>query len=334
MMDYQFVDGTRLSSVVEALIFASPDPIPADHLLAILTEGDEALSLESSMVERMIEQLNQRYEETGLSFRIVKVGGGFSFATRRRYHRWLSIFQHENAYRRLSQSAIEALAIVAYRQPVTKPEIDQIRGVDSGYIVRQLMEKELIKVSGRADSPGKPLLYRTTDQFLQHFGINHVEELPRPREIDEILKDDDMADHRKLLMERQMELDEEGAEQWMNLFLKRRTESDGEQGEIDERDRDNREGKEDETGATKKPATGASPPTGSAIDDGLENTPGRVGSEDSHKLHSDDGGEEAPSGERGDGSSGGPKETGEDGTSGESGRSGRGSSKTDRGTDV
>lgn len=128
--------------------------------------------------------------------------------TEPKYHYWLSIFQHENAYRKLSQSAIESLAIVAYRQPITKPEVDQIRGVDSGYILRQLMEKALIEVSGRADSPGKPLLYRTTKHFLRHFGINSVDELPKPREIDEILKDDDMAEHRQLLMERQLMIDE------------------------------------------------------------------------------------------------------------------------------
>jgi segregation and condensation protein B len=83
--------------------------------------------------------------------------------------------------------------------------------VDSGYILRQLLEKMLVKVSGRADSPGKPLLYKTTEYFLKHFGLNAIDELPKPREIDEILKDDDMAEHRQLLMERQMELDEEQA---------------------------------------------------------------------------------------------------------------------------
>ena len=153
-----------------------------------------------------IEKLNNRYEENGISFRIEFLGGGYTFVTSAKYHRWLSIYQHQNAYRRLSQSAIETLAIVAYRQPITKPEVDQIRGVDSGYILRQLMEKMLIKVAGRAESPGKPLLYKTTKNFLQHFGINSVDELPKPREIEEILKDDDMAEHRQLLIERQMQL--------------------------------------------------------------------------------------------------------------------------------
>lgn len=233
MSDYQFVDGTRLSSVVEAIIFASPDPISWDHLAGIIQEGEEQVELDQESIETIVEQINHRYEENDLSFRIVRSGGGYAFATQPRYHRWLSIFQHANAYRKLSQSAIEALAIIAYRQPVTKPEVDQIRGVDSGYIVRQLMEKMLIRVSGRADSPGKPLLYRTTDHFLRHFGINSVEELPRPREIEEILRDDDMAEHRKLLMERQMELDEDGAEELMDEFLKK-NEADEEKTEGDE----------------------------------------------------------------------------------------------------
>ena len=192
--------------MIESLIFASPEPIDADKLIEIISEGDEQLLLDRDAILGFVEKLNDRYEENGLSFMISETGGGFTFQTRQKYHRWLSVYQHQNAYRRLSQSAIETLAIVAYRQPITKPEVDQIRGVDSGYILRQLLEKMLVRVSGRAESPGKPLLYKTTKHFLQHFGINSVEELPKPREIEEILKDDDMAEHRQLLIERQMQL--------------------------------------------------------------------------------------------------------------------------------
>lgn len=206
--DYEFIDGTRLSSVIEALIFASDEPIPASKVRDIIVENEEQIEITEETVQDFVDKLNQRYDENGLSFRIQPLGGGFTFVTESKYHYWLSIFQHENAYRKLSQSAIESLAIVAYRQPITKPEVDQIRGVDSGYILRQLMEKALIEVGGRADSPGKPLLYKTTKHFLRHFGINSVDELPKPREIDEILKDDDMAEHRQLLMERQLMMDE------------------------------------------------------------------------------------------------------------------------------
>ncbi|MEO1020928.1 MAG: SMC-Scp complex subunit ScpB [Bacteroidota bacterium] len=206
--DYQFIDGSRLSSVIEALIFASAEPIPAEKICMIITEQEQQVELNTETITLFVDRLNERYEKTGASFRIEQLAGGLTFVTQPKFHFWLSIFQHENAYRKLSQSAIETLAIVAYRQPITKPEIDQIRGVDSGYIVRQLMEKALIEVSGRADSLGKPLLYRTTRHFLRHFGMNSVNELPKPREIDEILKDDDMAEHRQLLLERQMMLEE------------------------------------------------------------------------------------------------------------------------------
>jgi len=222
MMDYRFVDGTRLSSVIEALIFSSPDPLPWQKIASIIKESEDELDLDRPVITQIINQLNLRYEENDLSFRIEETGGGFTFVTRPRYHPWLSIYQHENAYRKLSQSAIEALAIVAYRQPVTKPEVDQIRGVDSGYILRQLLEKLLVKVSGRADSPGKPLLYKTTDHFLKHFGINSVNELPKPREIEDILSDDDMAEHRRLLMERQMELDDSEADDIIDNYLENR----------------------------------------------------------------------------------------------------------------
>ncbi len=210
--DYQFIDGSRLSSVIEALIFASDEPISAQKIRTIIVEQEDQIEIDENIVVEFIDKLNERYDEQGMSFRIQPLAGGYTFATQQKYHYWLSVFQHQNAFRKLSQSAIETLAIIAYRQPITKPEIDQIRGVDSGYIVRQLMEKTLIEVFGRSDSPGKPLLYRTTKYFLRHFGLNDVTELPKPREIEEILKDDDMAEHRQLLLERQMMMEYDNEE--------------------------------------------------------------------------------------------------------------------------
>jgi segregation and condensation protein B len=258
MLDFRFVDGTRLTAVVEALIFSSPEPMDWAKISEIIRESEEELSLEEENIRQIVARLNERYEENDLAFRIEEAGGGFTFVTQPRYHPWLSIFQHENAYRKLSQSATETLAIVAYRQPITKPEVDQIRGVDSGYMLRQLLEKMLIKVSGRADSPGKPLLYKTTKDFLKHFGINSVEELPKPREIDEILKDDDMADHRRLLMERQMELEDEEARQMIDEFTDKREEN----GHGRENNSVNGAGKENSKGP------------GETTDDG-ENDPGK-----------------------------------------------------------
>ncbi len=228
MLDFRFVDGTRLTAVIEALIFSSPEPIGWEKLSEIVQENEEELEIDEEIVKRTVARLNERYEENDLAFRVEQTAGGYTFVTQPRYHPWLSVFQHENAYRKLSQSATETLAIVAYRQPITKPEVDQIRGVDSGYILRQLLEKMLVRVSGRADSPGKPLLYKTTKYFLKHFGINSVDELPKPREIDEILKDDDMADHRRLLMERQMELEDEEARKIFDEYTEKREEKETE----------------------------------------------------------------------------------------------------------
>ncbi|NBC26916.1 MAG: SMC-Scp complex subunit ScpB [Bacteroidetes bacterium] len=257
MLDFRFVDGTRLTAVVEALIFSSPEPISWQKLAEIVKESEEELELDDQVIRRIVTRLNERYEENDLSFRIEETGGGFTFVTQPRYHPWLSIFQHENAYRKLSQSATETLAIVAYRQPITKPEVDQIRGVDSGYILRQLLEKMLLKVSGRADSPGKPLLYKTTKHFLKHFGINSVDELPKPREIDEILKDDDMADHRRLLMERQMELEDEEARVMFEEYTEKREET----------------GDDDSDGENSSPVHGAASKNGAGHDQNDEEKP-------------------------------------------------------------
>ena len=209
MQDYEFIEGSRLSSVIEALIFASNEPLSASKIRKVIIDNEQNIEISEEPVDEFIQLLNQRYEESGCSFRIERIGGGYTFLTQKKYHYWLSVFQHENAYRKLSQSATETLAIVAYRQPITKPEVDQIRGVDSGYILRQLMEKALIEVAGRGDGPGKPLVYKTSRHFLRHFGLNSVQDLPKPREITEILKDDDMAEHRQLLMSRQLMLEAE-----------------------------------------------------------------------------------------------------------------------------
>ena len=201
---------TSIPAIIEAMVFASPEPVTADEICQALLREDESLVISSPEISSIIVRLNESYSESGRSFSIVHRGRGYTFVTDSRFHPWLQYIQHENVSRKISQSAVETLAIIAYKQPITKPEIEQIRGVDSGYILRTLLEKKLIIVAGRRDSPGKPLLYRTSDTFLLHFGISSVEELPKPREIDEILKDDDMAEHRQLLLELRTQLEEPG----------------------------------------------------------------------------------------------------------------------------
>lgn len=197
-----------IPAVVEAMIFASQEPVTADEICQALLREDPSLIITSREIDSIVVRLNEAYMESGRSFSLVHRGRGYTFMTDKRFHPWLQYIQHENVSRKISQSAVETLAIIAYRQPITKPEIEQVRGVDSGYIIKTLLEKKLISVAGRRDSPGKPLLYRTSDTFLMHFGISSVEELPKPREIEEILKDDDMAEHRQLLLELRTQLDE------------------------------------------------------------------------------------------------------------------------------
>ncbi|MDI6400826.1 SMC-Scp complex subunit ScpB [Balneolaceae bacterium ANBcel3] len=200
------INGIKLVSIIEAILFAADRPLSAVHIAKVITETELSPPISEDDISETIQVINSQLEKEDRAFTIELKGGGYTFATRPKYHRWLEFFQHQNAKRKVSASALEALAIIAYRQPVTKPEVDHIRGVDSGYIVRQLLEKDLIEVAGRYEGPGRALLYRTTPVFLQHFGLNSIEELPKPREIEEILRDDDMAEHRQLMLELKSDL--------------------------------------------------------------------------------------------------------------------------------
>jgi segregation and condensation protein B len=204
---YGSFEAREIQAAVEALIFASSEPLNASAVSATLREADEELHLSDQDVDQLVDAINQELLEQHRPYSIELIAGGYSFVTRAEQHRWLRIIQHRNAARRLSPSAIESLAVIAYKQPITKPELDLIRGVDSGYVVRSLLEKDLIEVAGRAETPGRPLFYRTSETFLQHFGLNSVSELPKPREIEDILKDDDMAEHRQLMLELKAELE-------------------------------------------------------------------------------------------------------------------------------
>jgi segregation and condensation protein B len=144
--------------------------------------------------------MNSRYDELGLPFRIIAVANGYSYATRPEFSKYVGFLSSERSKRRLSQAALETLAIIAYKQPITKPEIEKIRGVNSDYILNMLLEKNLITISGRAETIGRPLLYGTTDEFLKYFGLNKISDLPRPREIEEIMKDEDFLEQKSKIM--------------------------------------------------------------------------------------------------------------------------------------
>ena len=188
--------------VIEALIFSSDEPLAAaDIIRAIKGLDGEEIKITPSDIEETVDLLNQKYEEEyKLSYKINKIANGFLFATRPEYAKYLGFLSSEKSKRRLSQAALETLAIIAYKQPITKPELETIRGVNSDYILNTLLEKNLITISGRAETIGRPLLYSTTEEFLKYFGLFKLSDLPKPREIDEIMKDEDFLDQKRKIM--------------------------------------------------------------------------------------------------------------------------------------
>lgn len=194
------MDKTYLS-VIEALIFSSDEPITeAEIIRAIKGIDGEDIEINSSDINSVVDELNSKYESSENSFKIKKIANGFLFATTEVNAKYLGFLSSEKSKRRLSQAALETLAIIAYKQPITKPELEQIRGVNSDYILNTLLEKNLITISGRAETIGRPLLYGTTTEFLKYFGLYNLSDLPKPREIEEIMKDEDFIDQKNKIM--------------------------------------------------------------------------------------------------------------------------------------
>lgn len=194
------MDNTYLS-VIEALIFSSDEPLNENDIIRAIKgiDGDET-EISVHDVQNCVEELNNKYENSQTAFRIIKIANGYSFATTESNAKYLGFLSSEKSKRRLSQAALETLAIIAYKQPVTKPELEQIRGVNSDYILTTLLEKNLITITGRAETVGRPLLYGTTDEFLKYFGLYNLSDLPKPREIEEIMKDEDFVEQKNKIM--------------------------------------------------------------------------------------------------------------------------------------
>jgi len=194
---------TTFKALVEALIFAAQEPLSINQIRSIYqgdnVRGDESKHLEPEAVRLLITDLNKEYARHDRPYRIVQIAGGFQFATLSDYAGWLGKLYKEQGRRKLSQSGVETLAIIAYKQPITKAEVEKIRGVNCDYVLKSLLEKELLTVTGRADTVGRPLLYGTTREFLKHFGLNDITDLPRPREIEEILGESQFETERRML---------------------------------------------------------------------------------------------------------------------------------------
>lgn len=162
---------------VEALIFASEQGIRAEEILYCLQAALNA-DIDEQEVLKIATSIQQRYHHNNSAIELVKLNNGYQFLTKKEYHPVISQLQLQRSKKKLSQSALETLAIIAYRQPVTKLEVEQIRGVNCDYSIQKLLDKELISITGKADTVGRPLLYATSSQFADYMGINHISELP------------------------------------------------------------------------------------------------------------------------------------------------------------
>jgi segregation and condensation protein B len=171
-------------NIIESLLFASDTPLSLQKLKEI-TEVDSV-----KKVRKGIDDLNNFYDEKKSAMKVVEVAGGFQIVSRPEYAPYVQRLFKGRQASRLTQRGLETLAIIAYKQPITKNEMENIRGVNVDGVVKTLLERNLIKIEGREKAPGNPLLYGTTKYFLEYFGLKSLEDLPKLKEIDELLKDD------------------------------------------------------------------------------------------------------------------------------------------------
>jgi len=161
------------AEIVEALLFASDTPLEAERIRDVLELAD------APAARALVDELRARYEAASGALQIVEVGGGFRLVTRPEVAPWLVRLARARTRVRLSRPALETLAIVAYKQPVSRPEVDAIRGVNSEGVLENLLERRLVRITGRKDAPGRPFLYETTREFLVAFGLRDLGDLPR-----------------------------------------------------------------------------------------------------------------------------------------------------------
>ncbi len=180
----------KIQHAIEVMLFSTTEPLSPYQMAALLNEtgmAPEGESFTPNRVEKQVEQLVHDWEVERRPLTVLKIAGGFQMATRPEWAELVAKLQEERRSQRLSRAALETLAIVAYKQPVIRPDVDAIRGVNSDSALKTLMERDLVTIAGRDEGPGRPLLYRTTDTFLKYFGLNSVDDLPDPGEIESML---------------------------------------------------------------------------------------------------------------------------------------------------
>ena len=174
---------SEVKSIIEALLFASPDPLNQAKVNTVFTP-------ETYVLKDIINALNKQYLKENHAFEIQQVAGGFQLVSKKEYEIFIRRMLSKSGNLTLSNAALDCLAIVAYRQPISRYEIEAIRGVDSSGVIKTLLGRELIKIKGRDSGPGRPLLYKTTNKFLEYFGINRLSDLPKLKEISELIEAD------------------------------------------------------------------------------------------------------------------------------------------------
>lgn len=174
--------GAGPRQILEALLFAADEPLSARRLAAMIDEAPGS-------VADLVRDLNADYLREDRAFHVQEVAGGYRLVTRPEFATWVADLRASDSSPRLSQAALETLSIVAYKQPVTRAELESIRGVTVDGVLKTLVERELVRITGREEGMGRPLLYGTTDHFLEYFGLPSLEALPRPDELEILFAD-------------------------------------------------------------------------------------------------------------------------------------------------
>lgn len=174
-----------LKQHVEALIFVSPQAAALTDLQSVLSEVFQAEVSEADILTA-IEQIREQFQQEQYAFELIDIAGGYQFMTKGAYHNTVAVHLRQTTKKRLSQAALETLAIVAYKQPVSKSELEEIRGVNCDYALQKLLEKELVMIAGRSEGPGRPLLYATSEKFMDYLGIRTLADLPKPKDFKEV----------------------------------------------------------------------------------------------------------------------------------------------------
>ena len=172
----------KITLHIEAILFSSDSPVSLKEIKSVLARV-VGLELSDTDLQQHLQLITDKYHEGDFAFELVPIANGFQFLTKPAFHGTLGELLKHKLNKRLSTNSLETLAIIAYKQPISKPDIEQIRGVNCDYTIQKLLEKDLIVIAGRSDGPGKPLLYTTSTFFMNYFGISSVNDLPKLKDI-------------------------------------------------------------------------------------------------------------------------------------------------------